>query len=107
MQEIDWQGRSHFFAIAAIAMRRILVDHARAKQAEKREAFREAISLDDVLVVSPSRSPDLLALDEALDRLAKIDARRSQIVELRYFAGLTEEETAQFLGVSARTVKRD
>jgi RNA polymerase sigma factor (TIGR02999 family) len=107
MEQIDWQSRSHFFAIAAVAMRRILVDHARAKRAEKREAFREAVSLDDVLVVSPSRSPDLLALDEALDRLAKVDARRSQIVELRYFAGLTEEETAQFLGVSARTVKRD
>lgn len=107
MQQIDWRGRSHFFAIAAIAMRRILVDHARAKRAEKREALREAISLDDVLVVSPSRSPDLLALDEALDRLAKVDARRSQIVELRYFAGMTEGETAEFLGVSARTVKRD
>jgi RNA polymerase sigma-70 factor (ECF subfamily) len=107
MQEIDWQSRSHFFATAAIAMRRILVDHARAKRAEKRDAFREAISLDDVLVVSPSRSPDFLALDAALDRLAKVDARRSQIVELRFFAGLSEEETAQFLGVSARTVKRD
>jgi RNA polymerase sigma-70 factor (ECF subfamily) len=107
MEQIDWQSRSHFFAMAAVAMRRILVDHARAKRAEKREAFREAVSLDDVLVISPSRSPDVLALDEALNRLAKVDARCSQIVELRYFAGLTEEETAQFLGVSARTVKRD
>ena len=107
MQQIEWQSRSHFFAVAAIAMRRLLIDHTRAKRAEKREAFREAVSLDDVLVVSPSRSPDVLALNEALDRLAKVDARRSQIVELRYFAGLTEEETAQFLGVSARTVKRD
>jgi RNA polymerase sigma-70 factor, ECF subfamily len=107
MQEIDWRSRSHFFAIAAIAMRRILVDHARAKRAGKREAFHEAISLDDVLVVSPSRSPDFMALDAALDRLAKVDARQSKIVDLRYFGGLSEEETAQFLGVSVRTVKRD
>ena len=107
MQEIDWQSRTHFFATAAIAMRRILVDHARAKRAEKREGFREAISLDDVLVFSPTRSADLLALDEALDRLGKIDARRSRVVELRFFGGLNEEETADVLGISARTVKRD
>lgn len=107
MQQIDWQSRSHFFATSAIAMRRILVDHARAKRAEKREGFREAISLENVLVVSPSRSTDLLALDEALERLVKIDARRSRVVELRFFGGLNEEETAHVLGISARTVKRD
>jgi RNA polymerase sigma factor (TIGR02999 family) len=83
------------------------VDHARAQRAEKREGFREAVSLDDALVISPSRSADLVALDEALDKLAKIDARRSRIVELRFFGGLSEEETAQVLGVSSRTVKRD
>jgi RNA polymerase sigma factor (TIGR02999 family) len=107
MQEIDWQSRSHFFATAATLMRRILVDHARAQRAEKREGFREAVSLDDALVVSPSRSVDLVALDEALEKLAKIDARRSRIVELRFFGGLSEEETAHVLGISARTVKRD
>ncbi|MGA2005515.1 MAG: sigma-70 family RNA polymerase sigma factor [Terriglobales bacterium] len=107
IQGVDWQSRSHFFAIAATVMRRILVDHARGQRAEKREGFREAVSLDDALVVSPGRSTDLIALDEALDRLARIDARRSRIVELRFFGGLSEEETAQVLGISARTVKRD
>jgi len=90
MHEVDWQSRSHFFATAATVMRRILVDHARAQRAEKRAGFREAISLD-----------------EALDRLSKVDARRSRIVELRFFGGLSEEETAHVLGISARTVKRD
>jgi len=107
MQEVDWQSRSHFFATAATVMRRILVDHARAQRAEKREGFREAVTLDDALVVSPGRNPDLVALDEALDRLSKVDARRSRIVELRFFGGLSEEETAHVLGISARTVKRD
>ena len=107
MQEVDWQSRAHFFATAATVMRRILVDHARAQRAEKREGFREAVSLDGALVVSTGRSADLIALDEALDRLSKIDARRSRIVELRFFGGLSEEETAQALGISARTVKRD
>ncbi len=107
LQDINWQSRSHFFATAATLMRRILVDHARAHRADKREGFREAVSLEEALVVSPARSAQLIALDEALDRLAKLDARRSKIVELRFFGGLGEEETAQVLGVSARTVKRD
>lgn len=107
MQEMDWQSRSHFFATAATVMRRILVDHARAQQASKREGFRDAISLDEALVVSPGRSAQLIALDDALDKLAKLDARRSKIVELRFFGGLNEEETGEVLGVSARTVKRD
>lgn len=107
MQEIDWQSRSHFFATAATVMRRILVDHARANRAEKREGFHDAVSLDDALVVSPERCAELVALDDALKRLAKIDARRSKIVELRFFGGLSEEETGAVLGISARTVKRD
>ncbi len=107
LQEVDWQSRTHFFATAATVMRRILVDHARAHRADKREGFREAVSLEEALLVSPARSAQLIALDEALDRLAKLDARRSKIVELRFFGGLGEEETAQVLGVSARTVKRD
>lgn len=107
MENVDWQSRSHFFATAATVMRHILVDHARAQRAEKREGFHEAISLDDALVVSPGRSADLIALDEALERLAKLDERQSRIVVLRFFGGLSEEETAQVLGISARTVKRD
>jgi RNA polymerase sigma-70 factor, ECF subfamily len=107
MENVDWQSRSHFFATAATAMRRILVDHARAQRAEKREGFREAISLDDALVISPGRSPDLITLDEALDRLVQLDERQSRIVELRFFGGLREEEIAQALGISVRTVKRD
>jgi RNA polymerase sigma-70 factor, ECF subfamily len=107
MQEIDWQSRSHFFATAATVMRRILVDHARSYRAHKREGFREAISLEETLVVSQVRSRELIALDDALDRLAKIDIRQSKIVEMRFFGGLSEEETGAVLGISARTVKRD
>jgi RNA polymerase sigma-70 factor, ECF subfamily len=104
---VDWQGRSHFFAMAATVMRRILVDHARAQQAGKREALHNAVSLEDALVVSPARSDELIALDEALDKLAQLDVRRSKIVELRFFGGLSDEETGTVLGISARTVKRD
>jgi RNA polymerase sigma-70 factor (ECF subfamily) len=107
LNNLDWRGRSHFFATAAIVMRRILVDHARTRQANKRGAFRDAISLDDALVVSHARSPQLIALDEALDRLAKLDARKSRIVELRYFGGLSEEEIGAVLEISERTVKRE
>lgn len=107
LREVDWQSRSHFFATAATVMRRILVDHARAHRANKREGFREAISLEEALVVSPARSSQLIALDDALDRLAKLDVRRSKIVELRFFGGLSEQETGEVLGISVRTVKRD
>jgi RNA polymerase sigma-70 factor (ECF subfamily) len=107
LREVDWQTRSHFFATAAIVMRRILVDHARTQRANKREGFREAISLEEALIVSPARSTQLLALDDALDKLTKLDARRSKIVELRFFGGLSEEETGEVLGISTRTVRRD
>jgi RNA polymerase sigma-70 factor (ECF subfamily) len=107
IHEVDWQSRSHFFATAATVMRRILVDHARAQLANKREGFREAISLEEVLVLSPARSSQLIALDDALVRLASLDTRRSKIVELRFFGGLSEEETGVVLGISVRTVKRD
>jgi RNA polymerase sigma factor (TIGR02999 family) len=107
IRRVDWQSRSHFFATAANVMRRILVDHARARQANKREAFRDAISLEESLVVSRARSSELLALDEALVKLTRLNARQSRIVELRFFGGLSEEETGVVLGVSARTVKRD
>jgi RNA polymerase sigma-70 factor (ECF subfamily) len=107
LQEVDWQSRSHFFATAATVMRRILVDHARGHRAKKREAYGQAISIEDAFIFSPERSVQLLALDEALNRLAKLDIRRSRIVELRFFGGLSEEETGAVLGISSRTVKRD
>lgn len=107
MHEMDWQCRSHFFATAATVMRRILVDHARAQRADKREGCLEAISLEDALVVSPVRAEKLIALDEALDRLTKQNPRGSKIVEMRFFAGLDEEEIGACLGISSRTVKRD
>jgi RNA polymerase sigma-70 factor (ECF subfamily) len=99
MQKIDWQGRSHFFAISATLMRRILVDHARTK--------RPVISLDDALLPSPEKSVEIVALDEALERLAELDERQSRIVEMRFFAGMNEEQTGSALGISSRTVKRD
>jgi RNA polymerase sigma factor (TIGR02999 family) len=107
IRSVDWQGRSHFFATAAKVMRRILVDHARAQMAHKRIGMRNAVVLEESLAVSPARSGDLLALDAALDRLAKLNERQSKIVELRFFGGMNEEETGTVLGVSTRTVKRD
>ena len=106
LQKVEWQSRSHFFATAATAMRRILVDHARAHQANKREGLRAAISLDEALVVSPARSSQLIALDDALEGLAKLDPRQSQVVELRFFTGLSIEETAAALDLSKATVNR-
>jgi RNA polymerase sigma-70 factor (ECF subfamily) len=103
----NWQGRSHFFAISAQVMRRILIDHARSRLRKKRGGPQEAVALDEALVFSPERSEELVKLDEALERLAKLDARQSRIVELRFFGGLSVEETSECLGVSAKTVKRD
>lgn len=103
-----WQNRAHFFAIAAQAMRRILVDHARAHLATKRGGEVERVPLEDDLVsLSPLQSATLVSLDEALTRLATIWPRQSQVIELRFFGGLTEEEAAEILKVSSRTVKRD
>jgi len=107
MQEIDWQSRSHFFAIAATLMRRILVDHARAHLAQKRGLGWKAVEIEDAVLVSPERSEDIIALDDALQLLAQLDERQCRIVELRFFSGMSEEEAGQVLGISARTVKRD
>jgi RNA polymerase sigma factor (TIGR02999 family) len=107
LREIDWQSRSHFFAVSATVMRRILVDHARANQARKRGDGMGTITLNDALFPAPEREPEILALDEALDKLARLDERQSKIVELRFFAGMSEEETGHVLGISSRTVKRD
>ncbi|HKQ72977.1 MAG TPA: sigma-70 family RNA polymerase sigma factor [Blastocatellia bacterium] len=104
---VDWQNRSQFFGVAAQMMRRILVDHAKTKHREKRGGGLEKLSLDDVINLSQERAADLIALDDALDELTRIDERKSRVVELRYFAGFSVEETAQILGVSPDTVMRD
>jgi|SRR5271169_6346949 len=106
-RSVDWQGRSHFFGIAAQLMRRILIDHARSHLRAKRGGAQQVLPLDEALVFSPGQSADLMRLDEALERLAKLDPRQSKIVELRFFGGLSIEETAEFLGISPKTVKRD
>ncbi|HEX8162520.1 MAG TPA: sigma-70 family RNA polymerase sigma factor [Pyrinomonadaceae bacterium] len=104
---VDWQNRAHFYGIAASMMRRVLIDHARAHATEKRGGAAIRLSLDDVQVPLEQRASDLLALDEALERLAQFDERKSRIVEMRFFAGLKDEEIAEVLGVTARTVLRD
>jgi RNA polymerase sigma-70 factor, ECF subfamily len=104
---VQWQSRVHFFAVAARAMRQILVNHARSRSRAKRGGAATPVSLDETLVMPEARPEELVSLDEALERLEAIDARQSRVVELRYFGGLTIEETAQFLGVSVVTVKRD
>jgi RNA polymerase sigma factor (TIGR02999 family) len=104
---VEWAGRSHFFAVGAEIMRRILVDHARAKKRVKRGGDRERLELTEDCQVSPSPSVDLLAIDEALAKLAKRDARQAKIVELRFFGGLTVEEVAGVLGMSKRTVEAE
>ncbi len=103
----DFTDRAHFFAVASNAMRRILVDHARRYLADKRGGAPRRVSLTDDMLVAEERADTLLAVDEALDELARIDPRLSRVVECRFFGGLTEEETAQILGVTARTVRRD
>ncbi len=102
-----WQGRSHFIAAAAQMMRHIMVDHARKHQSLKRGGGALKVTLDEAALITETRSQELLDLDEALERLAAQDARKSQIVELRYFGGLTVEETAEFLKLSQRTVERE
>ncbi|MEP6741789.1 MAG: sigma-70 family RNA polymerase sigma factor, partial [bacterium] len=106
-QHVEWQNRLHFFAIAAKVMRRILVDHARSRQATKRGGSDIRLPLEEAMAVVPGQDLDFVALDEALTRLAEIDAQQSQVVELRFFSGLSVEETAKVLDVSDRTVKRD
>ncbi|MBK9313805.1 MAG: sigma-70 family RNA polymerase sigma factor [Acidobacteria bacterium] len=104
---IDWQDRVHFFAVAARVMRYLLIDNARAKQSAKRGGGGVQISLDEVALISPERSREILALDEALERLAAMDERKSRIIEMRYFAGMNIEEVAEVLNVSEVTVKRE
>lgn len=105
-QNVEWKSRAHFFFIAAKMMRRILVDHARAQLAAKRGAGTPHVSVDERIMSSPEQNVDLVALDEALEHLARIDPQRSRIVELRYFGGLSNEESANVLGISPATVQR-
>jgi RNA polymerase sigma factor (TIGR02999 family) len=104
--QVGWQNRAHFFAVSAQLMRRVLVDAVRARRAQKRGGGAPLVSLGDTDPSQPSR-PDLLALDEALDALASFDGRKARVVELRYFGGLTVEETAEVMKVSIATVERD
>lgn len=103
----DWNDRAHFFRVAATAMRQVIVDYARAQRAAKRGGDRHAVPLDGVALVAENRTDEVLALDEALDRLGALDARQSEVVTLRYFVGLTIPETAEVLGLSPATVKRE
>jgi len=105
--KVRWQNKSHFFGIAAQMMRRILVDHARGHKAAKRGAGAELLELNEAVAQAQKQSIDLLGLDEALDTLEKMDPQQSRIIELRFFGGLSIEETAEVLGISSATVKRD
>ena len=106
-RRVSWHNRAHFFGIAARVMRRILVDFSRSRTYQKRGGGAFQVTFDDALVVSPVDNPDLLALDEALTELARVDERKAQVVEMRFFGGLTEKETAVALNVSPETVRRD
>jgi RNA polymerase sigma factor (TIGR02999 family) len=104
---VQWQGRTHFFAVAAQTMRRILVEHARGRHAARRGGGGLRITLDETVISGDRRDVDLIALDDALNGLTAVDMMQARIVELRYFAGLTIEETAEVLASSAATVKRE
>lgn len=105
--QIPWQSRAHFFATASQMMRHILVDYARTRQAAKRGGIQQQVTLDDAVLPAADQSVDVIALHEALERLTRMDARASRIVELHFFGGLTFEEIAEVLGVAVRTVKGD
>jgi len=106
-EAVDWKDRAHFFAIAAHMMRRILVDAARARGREKRGGSAQRIDLDQIPDISTRRDPELIAIDDALETLAELDPRKAKIIELRFFGGLSVEETAEVLQVHEQTVLRD
>lgn len=107
LRRIRWQDRAHFLALSARLMRRILVDHARSRHTRKRGDGIVNVALDDSVVLSKERGADLVALDDALESLARLDPRKGQVVELRFFGGLSVEETAEALSISPETVLRD
>jgi RNA polymerase sigma-70 factor, ECF subfamily len=106
-RHVDWQNRAHFLAVAARLMRRVLVDIARAKGYRKRGGGAVTVTLDDAMAVTPEPGHDLVALDDALEALTRVDARKARVIELRFFGGLSVEETASMLKVSVDTVMRD
>jgi RNA polymerase sigma factor (TIGR02999 family) len=106
-RDAKWQNRAQFFGVASQVMRRILVDYARRQQRTRRGGKQQKVSLDDVLLVSPDRAEEVLAVHESLSRLEHLDARQARIVELRYFGGLTVEETAEVVDISTKTVTRE
>lgn len=106
-QKVDWQNRAHFFAVTAQVMRHILIDHARRRRYQKRGGQLQQVSFDEAAVMTEARAAELIRLDEALEALAKLDPRKSRVVELRYFGGLSLEETANVLEISMMTVRRD
>ena len=106
-QSAKWQNRVQFFAVASQLMRRVLVDYARTQQRVRRGGGQKKVSLDEVVLIAPDRTDELLAVHESLSRLEKLDARQGRIVELRYFGGLTLDETAEVLHVSPKTVMRE
>jgi len=106
-KDVPWKDRAHFLAVAARVMRRILVDHARSRHYQKRGGDAVRVTLDEALVVAREPAEDFVALDDALTALEAVDARKSQVVEMRFFGGLTIEETAEALQISRDTVKRD
>ncbi|RPJ58107.1 MAG: sigma-70 family RNA polymerase sigma factor [Acidobacteria bacterium] len=107
LKRIDWQDRTHFFAVAATFMRRILVDFARSRSYQKRGGEAQKVSIDPALLPSPEAGVDMIAIDQALTALAEFDPRKARVVELRFFGGMSEDETAGVLQVSRETVKRD
>jgi RNA polymerase sigma factor (TIGR02999 family) len=106
-QQIEWQNRNHFFAFVAQVMRHILIDHARSRRYAKREGELRKVPLEEATMMSDQRARELVALDEALGELAKLDPRKARVVELRYFGGLSLEETGEVLEISTMTVRRD
>ena len=107
VKQVPWQNRAHFFAMASRIMRRILVDAARAKRYQKRDAGGQKVSLDEAVAVADTPSPDFVALDDALNALEVVDPRKCKVVEMRFFAGMSVEETAEALHLSVGTIKRD
>ncbi len=107
ISNVDWQHRAHFFAVSAQIMRHILLDRARRRVAAKRGGSAARMNLDEVADIGSGRARELIALDDALNALAKVDPRKARVIEMRFFAGLSVEETAEVLGVSSDTVKRD
>jgi len=105
-EEVPWDGRAHFFGAAAEAMRRILIDNARRKRSLRHGSGRQPLNIDDVKVAAPAKDDELLAMNDALDRFAAVDKQKAELVKLRFFVGLTIEESARILGISTATAKR-